>query len=171
MPTQGVSNLCGLKSTRWEMRNSRPIPRFCVGPTGNNRSLRTEGSLVNHAGRVAGCHVAGIPAREIPRIANSPPRVSPPTHFPIVRESAINGHGWSAGDTRRPKRFKRLSLSTDSLHSIPSTWFTHFRTWGSAPREHENGTEPRGCSRPKSDIPPLPSSHRKDCPTTESMAA
>src|SRR4026208_388985 len=30
--------------------------------------------------------------------------------------------------------FHRLSLSTDSLHLIPSTWFTHFRIWGSAPR-------------------------------------
>src|SRR4029453_2372400 len=31
-------------------------------------------------------------------------------------------------------RFIELSLSTDSLHLIPSTWFTHFRIWGSAPR-------------------------------------
>ena len=30
--------------------------------------------------------------------------VGPPTHFPIVRGSAIDGHGWSASGTRNPLR-------------------------------------------------------------------
>jgi hypothetical protein len=33
-----------------------------------------------------------------------------PTHFPIVRGSRIDGHGWSAGDTRNPLRFKKLEM-------------------------------------------------------------
>jgi hypothetical protein len=55
------------------------------------------------------------------------PGVWPPsTHFPIVRGSAIDGHGWSAGDARNPLQIIELSLSTDSLRNIPSTWFTRF---------------------------------------------
>ena len=34
------------------------------------------------------------------------PGAAPPTHFPIVRGSAIDGHGWSAGDGKTPLRIK-----------------------------------------------------------------
>jgi len=32
------------------------------------------------------------------------PRACPPTYFPIVRGSTIDGHGRSAGDTRQPNQ-------------------------------------------------------------------
>jgi len=32
------------------------------------------------------------------------------THFPIVRGSAIAGPGWSAGDTRKPLRIRKLEV-------------------------------------------------------------
>jgi len=34
----------------------------------------------------------------------------PPTHFPIVRGSAIDAHGWSAGDTPNPFRIIELEM-------------------------------------------------------------
>jgi len=41
--------------------------------------------------------------------ATAAPRPPRSAHFPIVRGSAIDGHGWSAGDTRKPIRFRKLS--------------------------------------------------------------
>jgi len=57
------------------------------------------------------------------RFVRRPPprRVSPPTHFPIVRRSAINGHdGQSAGDARNPLRIIELEIvAADGIE--PST--------------------------------------------------
>jgi len=33
-----------------------------------------------------------------------------PTHFPIVRGSANDGRGWSAGDTRNPTQIMELDM-------------------------------------------------------------
>jgi hypothetical protein len=52
---------------------------------------------------------------------------APPTHFPIVRGSAINGPGWSAGDARN--RIQIIELEVVARDGIePSTrWFEVLR--------------------------------------------
>jgi NAD(P)H dehydrogenase (quinone) len=55
---------------------------------------------------------------------------------PVDRYRARASFGRESANcpTCRLRRENAMSLSTDSLHLIPSTWFTHFRIWGSAPR-------------------------------------
>ena len=54
--------------------------------------------------------------RQVPgsQIASSPAPtalgVEPPTHFPIVHSSAIDGYRWSAGDARNPLRIIELEV-------------------------------------------------------------
>jgi hypothetical protein len=40
----------------------------------------------------------------------APPRREPPTRFPMVRGSAIDGPGWSADDTRNPCQIMELEV-------------------------------------------------------------
>ena len=51
-------------------------------------------------------------ASPVPTLSPSrPPGTGhPPAHFPIVRGSAIDGHGWSAGDTRNRMKLKKLEV-------------------------------------------------------------
>ena len=68
---------------------------------------------VDHDGDVVDVHLqARRHAEAAKRLFRRPPprRVSPPTHFPIVRGSAIDGHGWSAGDARNPFQFMELEV-------------------------------------------------------------
>ena len=58
---------------------------------------------------------------------NYPAGLLTPTHFPIVRGSAIDGHGWSAGDARNPLRIMKLEVvARDGIE--PST--RGFSVWG-----------------------------------------
>jgi hypothetical protein len=52
-----------------------------------------------------------LPRFPVPQLpARRPPGVEPSTQFPIVRGSAIDGHGWSAGDTRNPSQIIELEM-------------------------------------------------------------
>jgi len=52
-------------------------------------------------------------------------------HFPIVRGSAIDGHGWSAGDARNPLRI--IELEMVARVGIESSTRELFRTQGATP--------------------------------------
>jgi hypothetical protein len=45
---------------------------------------------------------------------------------PLINSRAIEGSDFAEGK----EALSNLSLSTDSLQIIPSTWFTHFGIWG-----------------------------------------
>ena len=49
------------------------------------------------------------PPRRASLAATRPPQYRP-THFPIVRGSAIDGHGWSAGDARNHLLIRKLGV-------------------------------------------------------------
>ena len=61
------------------------------------------------------------------------PAVFPPTRFPIVRGSAIDGPGWSAGDTRNPFRIIELEVvARDGIE--PSTRWSPLNAQKREPR-------------------------------------
>jgi len=110
-------------------------------------SCRSTGSTNTRADAAQG-HRGREVATSVPPPAS--PGLDPPTLVPIVRGSAIDGHGWSAGDTRNRMQIIELEMvaRTESNHRHAD--FQYSGEPGSARLSRRNASDFRPATEPPS---------------------